>query len=399
MFEILNKSRCRSCYWLLPLLLLATGPAQAQSITVGTPPDQAGCSCHQPMVESVLCKPYIHIPFLQKECLLCHAGDADATNPTTTNGSRRTSPIKWFTESPTLARVHCFQITNLAAGDILYIEAGGAASRLPRMRLTIPSLDSLPTQKCGERPPAISGIQVLSVRRQLFLTATIGWHTDVFTDATVSYGLDNDLSQKATLAGSFLHDHQMTLVDLQPDKNYHFTVASTDLAGQRTVSEVNSFSTSQEGVRETVVADGFSAAAEKFVVESAFFRYGDTWLLQLTSSRPATFYVGAPPHQLEERRRGIKESSRGADHPFLSSDLITRSKACLKCHPDSEGKSSHPVNVFPPPGMEIPDEYPTMADGMITCMTCHAAHGSDFEYRLLKQNKRDLCIGCHKEMA
>ena len=398
MIEILNKSRCRYNFRLMGLILLATSlsaPIQAAAVDKDS---QVGCRCHQPMVDSILSKPYIHPPFLQKKCLLCHAGDAEATSASIAKTSRRPTTIKWFEESPTPATVHCFRITNLAPDDVLYIEAGGAASRLPRIRLTIPHLESLPLKKDAERPPAISGIQILSVKRELFLTATIGWHTDTLADATVSYGLDDDLTQKATLTGSLLHDHQMTLVDLKANKTYHFTVSSADLAGQRTVSEVKSFSTSQETEGPTPAEDDFSPEKEeKFVVQSDFFRYGDTYLLQLSSSRPATFYVGVPTNQSEERRRGIKENM--ADHPALSSDLITRSEACLKCHPDSEGKSSHPVNVFPPPGMEIPAEYPTMADGMITCMTCHAPHGSDFEYRLLKRKKRDLCIGCHKEMA
>jgi predicted CXXCH cytochrome family protein len=70
---------------------------------------------------------------------------------------------------------------------------------------------------------------------------------------------------------------------------------------------------------------------------------------------------------------------------------------CRNCHQSQSG-TTHPVNVLPPPGMIIPPEYPTLADGRITCASCHSTHSSDYEYLAIRAGKRELCVGCHKDM-
>jgi predicted CXXCH cytochrome family protein len=62
-----------------------------------------------------------------------------------------------------------------------------------------------------------------------------------------------------------------------------------------------------------------------------------------------------------------------------------------------KGSSSHPVNILPKPGMVIPPEYPLLADGRISCMSCHVYHGGNFEHRLVKPDKQSLCKGCHSD--
>ncbi|MFQ6043159.1 MAG: cytochrome c3 family protein [Candidatus Poribacteria bacterium] len=59
---------------------------------------------------------------------------------------------------------------------------------------------------------------------------------------------------------------------------------------------------------------------------------------------------------------------------------------CISCH-KREKKFTHPL------GEAAID--PRTNKGM-TCVTCHDAHGSEYEFVLLADRQRDLCIQCHK---
>ncbi|MFC1844835.1 hypothetical protein ACFLZ5_08610 [Thermodesulfobacteriota bacterium] len=54
---------------------------------------------------------------------------------------------------------------------------------------------------------------------------------------------------------------------------------------------------------------------------------------------------------------------------------------CLKCHKDFAHPGNHPVNIRPPENATLPDDFSIGPDGRITCVTCHASHASDYEYR------------------
>lgn len=83
---------------------------------------------------------------------------------------------------------------------------------------------------------------------------------------------------------------------------------------------------------------------------------------------------------------------------------------CQKCHQDFPCKAkkphdgfSHPLEVTPPPDMEIPRDMPLTGNGKITCITCHSYHAEfwDAEYNtefLLRRSKgMKLCHTCHKK--
>lgn len=417
--EISRKSRYRIGLLLLACFLLATVmPVAAQEMT-----GDGGCRrCHQSMVDAVMRSRFVHQPFLAKPCVTCHGAVAGVAMAAVTARplpvsrelemaqqkltTREQEKIKWFEESPTPARRHCFLIRSMAAGDVLYVEVRDEGSSQRRLRrFTLPARAGLPPLADSGVAPVISDVHVLAVRRGLLLSAVIGWHTDGPADATVRYGLDVALRQNVSQAGSFIHDHQVTLTGLKANQTYRFCVVSSDLAGRRTVSPMATFSTGRDQSR---APEDMPAGDGKFVVQSNFFKYGDSYVLQMSFSRPATVYLGTPLVRSEQVVSGqpvARPETAGGErrteeaHPPLNSAFESQIKVCVTCHPDSTSELSHPVNVLPPAGMRVPPEYPTLADGRITCMTCHVPHGGEYQYRLRKARKRDLCIGCHLDMA
>ena len=123
----------------------------------------------------------------------------------------------------------------------------------------------------------------------------------------------------------------------------------------------------------------------------------------MTANLPVTAMIGEFPDQPKPRRpTGTKNNGTDTitaqlpvDHLKLTDKFTINTFTCRNCHLGIKEELSHPVNVYPKPGMIIPQEYPTLADGRILCMSCHAKHASDNEYRLLKSSKKALCTGCH----
>lgn len=84
------------------------------------------------------------------------------------------------------------------------------------------------------------------------------------------------------------------------------------------------------------------------------------------------------------------------DHPIMRDRAEISISICTICHPGFTGRGNHPVKIHPSIKVKIPDDYPTDSDGKISCITCHANHASNFEFRTIKPCDRALCVGCHK---
>ncbi|MDH5298203.1 MAG: cytochrome c3 family protein [Desulfobulbaceae bacterium] len=369
--------------------------------------DQECYACHKKMVDEQLRQPYVHKPFLEKRCTFCHGGERK-TRPATAagqgsdsaKGGEKSSPVKWLGESATPATSHWFLIPAASLDRQLVVESRLGSGPPQRQSFTIPALAFLPPVRDNGQPPVISDVRVVEVERGLFLSATIGWRTDEIADSAVLYGT-KELSMAAR-DGGFGQEHRMTLVGLKANETYRFAVVSNDLFGNRRVGQTMSFSTAPKG-----------GGAERFVplplqdpggeckVEGEFFKSDGNYVVKLAVSRPATLYVGSAPVRPKSAAGGGGKdtAAAGGSHPVLSSEFVTQSSVCVSCHGRYLGTLSHPVNALPKKGMVIPPEYPTLPDGRITCMSCHRFHASDREFRLIKSSKRELCIGCHKDMA
>ncbi len=90
-------------------------------------------------------------------------------------------------------------------------------------------------------PPVISGITASVTQTG----ATISWKTNTLSNSQVQYGLTTSYGQSSAVSGgSGVTAHAATLSSLSPGTTYYYTVKSTDLRGNSSVSAGQTFSTS-----------------------------------------------------------------------------------------------------------------------------------------------------------
>lgn len=82
----------------------------------------------------------------------------------------------------------------------------------------------------------------------------------------------------------------------------------------------------------------------------------------------------------------------------MADERFTSLEVCYQCHEKLKGPLSHPVDVLPPSGMSIDRQtYRLLADGRLSCISCHQPHTGAPPYRLARKNQRRLCLGCHAD--
>jgi predicted CXXCH cytochrome family protein len=75
----------------------------------------------------------------------------------------------------------------------------------------------------------------------------------------------------------------------------------------------------------------------------------------------------------------------GSNHPAMLKAPINN--VCSECH-GQHGVFTHPIgeNVFDP-----------RTGQMMTCASCHASKGTDYDYHTRFDRKKALCVQCHAE--
>lgn len=356
--------------------------------------------CHRGVLEEML-RPYLHVPFLQQRCGECHiAQDLPAAREKIAPTVPARSKISWLGEGVMADSLHGFVLPGAKVGNTLMVEVREGGGLVSRKMIPAPPLHGLAeVENPSGTPPIISGLQVLEVKRGVFLSATVGWQTDTLADAQVRYGT-GELSQTAKSGNRFGRRHEVVLYDLKPDQTYRFTAVSQDLFGRSRNSEPMSFSTSKPLSVSPPVAALSPLGGEEAGVVASFSRIGADYLVELTLGKPGSVFVGSrevPPTPAAPAASDAPTGGNDRHHAGLSSKRAVSLDVCGSCHRKS-ATATHPVNVLPKPGMVIPPEYPTLPDGRITCRTCHETHSSDHAYLAVKGGRRELCVGCHKDM-
>ncbi len=368
--------------------------------------DFQGCvDCHQEPLERDAELEYSHSPFAAGQCGGCHTaqdtGAFPAPQKAPASPLEPRQKVNWLGDSVTADTSHGFLLPSNKLGENLIVDLQGTDGRFSRQEIAVPLLVALGEVEDSGKPPVISDVQVLEVKRGVFLSATIGWQTDTLTDTLVRYG-EQDLNQTSESGARVGRKHQAMLYKLEVDRTYRFSVVSTDLFGRSQISEPLTFSTSkpitakQPGNTGNLPDSGGIATG----LASSFQRLGADYLLEVTLAQPASVFIGSKG---TARKQSVAEAGASAKpgeseaHAGLSGKEVVTMGACLNCH-QSKDTATHPVNVYAKPGMTIPPEYPTLPDGRITCNSCHSLHASENEFLLRKPGKRELCIGCHKDM-
>lgn len=381
---------------LLAGLLLYPANSQGGEQCLPPPTTDAQClDCHQEEVAQELTKPFVHQPFREKKCMLCHLGGELFTPEKT--AYRSDLRVAWLVESPLSSVEHWLPLPKEQVRGDIYIDIKVPGHGVYRSVIDDLDLASLPELPLDRKPPELADIQVASIEKGALVSATITWVSDELADTRIAYGL-GQLNKTAQLT-EMRSSHQITIAGLKDATLYQYQVGSADYLGNLAQGPVMTFST-DNAVKPTSQYPPKSPGKEMTWEREAYQdSQSGLLILRISTSVPTEVAVGllkksAAPEAAEEA---------GGKKPVpcrhqLKGALETTINICLPCHEAYiKGGTRHPLLVKPKAGMKIPPEYFLLADGRISCMTCHSAHSSTYRYRLVKSGKEELCRSCHAD--
>ncbi len=379
------------------LLLVLSG-----IVTTAFAESQGKCNgCHSGIVSKGKNNRILHSPFLKGDCAVCHIVGQQSSSikkkSSRIKAKEQLEKIRWFRDAHGISAEHWILLPEDKVTGVLFYKAWDGRMRSPLQSMELPDLASFATKKNDLQSPQIESVRVADVRRGISTSVTIRWETDEFADSEVLYGKDQLLSAK--FDGKLSRSHQLVLVGLDADETYRFQVISRDLFGNRVETKVFSFTTDRTFIEPDSRRDGSRLSRRDISIERQIFRHQNDYLLIFSADRPVSLSLGVQniPKQEQPIKVGDKNTASSSGHPMLKSRLDTNIKVCYSCHPSFNDSYTHPINVFPRAGMVIPSEYPLLPDGRISCMSCHSRHGANYEYRLIKSHKKELCRGCHRD--
>lgn len=384
---------------LLPVGYCAAAPGDKN-------PLQAQClKCHKEVVEKANAREFIHPPFAEKKCPVCHIGEQVASS---TPGTEAPNPpqqqektkIRWLNISPALAAEHTFVFDNRTIGEKIFIEANASGPGRLRKELAVPPLNAMTKAAARHTPPRISNIKT-SVRQNILIDAAITWQTDAKTNATVRYSIDG-AEQIIEETNRFMTDHEMILPGLKNGATCRFTITCQDIFGNSATSPPFTFSTAEISPPPAAPAAHAGPADDEIALAGNFSAITDeTFMLVLKANQPVAITIGTSADEAAERRpvleKPVQPNDQEERHVPLTKKKFSSMTVCATCHKAYNQQKSHPVNVLPKGKTKIPLEYPTLPDGRISCMSCHVNHAGENEYRLMKASRRELCAGCHPD--
>ena len=358
--------------------------------------------CHQQVYSESLNKKYIHRPFIDRKCSVCHVDDPDVVNNEDESDTWDNLKLKWIRKNNIPEKNHWFLFSTSETGSPLYLKSQGAIPKEAFQTIKLPPLEELTEYQDNQSVLKISGLELVEVQRGIFTSAKLKWQTNRISTSQINYGL-KEKQKKSFWDDHISNFHEVELHNLKENETYEVFIVARDPYGNEMHSNTLYFSTLTKDLTLATyqVKSLLHTASADFKWNHKSFRCNDKYLLNLSSRSAAPVSVGISLHQNKKLNRTVdiaQEYQQPPDHVNITSRINTNNSVCFPCHVKKNSTYAHPVNVYPKPGMVIPDEYPTLPDGRITCMSCHASHASDLEYRLVKSSKRDLCIGCHKNM-
>ena len=390
----------RSSFLIVSLLLLCSGLLGASVLCAADP--LASCSdCHREVVEKAKRNRVVHAPFLTAKCAECHVVGLSA-KPTVKKSSlvrekQQVEKIRWFRDVHGVAAEHWILLSTDKVGNALFVKAWDGSTRSPLQSLALPRVNTLPEMPSDLQAPTISGVRVPDIRRGISTSVTISWQTDEFTDAEILYGekgLDSSRYEE-----KLNKEHRIILVGLDSNTKYQYRIVCRDLFGNRAESKLMTFVTDRTFIEQDSRQDGSRYAGQKIQLDWEVYRSQGRYLLVFKADRAVSLSLGAQQSSFDSKDpvKKQQEVASAVGHPMLKSQLDTNITVCYSCHSSFKDAYSHPVNVFPRSGMKIPDDFPLLPDGRISCMSCHSNHGANYAYRLIREKKSDLCRGCHSE--
>ena len=336
-------------------------------------------NCHKVTLDEDNSKNYLHSPFSAGECEECHVGQV-------VDSQIDWRKVRWLAETRVCDTYHAFLLPDDQLRDTFAVKLYGNTGEISRQVMALPPRFDLPEVEDSGKPPVISNIQVLEVKRGVLISATVGWETDTLADAAVRYS-NEDFVQTVKPNNRLARKHQRVLSKLKPDSTYSFSVISQDVFGRSQVSEPLTFSTAEffSTMQQPDNSGNVPEKENESLLATRFRRLGSDYLIELTLKQPASIRIGTIGES-----RCLPDDE---DHAGLSCRKAYFIETCLNCH----SAHDHPVNVSPrKPGIIIPPEFPSLQGGRIVCISCHESHSSEYASLTRKDLRGGLCESCHQ---
>jgi len=388
----------------LLMILPLTSASSVKATSTETAAEAKECvRCHQKMVRKAEGAAYVHRPFIEHKCPLCHLAEQDRSRPGTSpagnreNRPHRSPDVRWLFRDLRPLKEHWFLLPADRVDDTLFLRILSQRHDKRTLSLRLPPLAKTASWDRAADRPEISDIRCMGFRRSVLLSAVISWKTNQPTRGQVSYGVKSIEEEQTPLNPTLSTDHEAVLSPILPDRTYQFVIRVEDVYGNTTLSPLQTFSTRAISQYLAPVPPPDSDIRPQ--LHFAVRRVRDQYLIQVRADRPIPLAAGVHRHlrQQLERRKTSSDTRENIRHLPLNSLEETTLLVCKKCHAAYWQGATHPVGIRPKKGMHIPASYPVLEDGRITCISCHAPHGSNFEARMRRSSKQDLCIGCHRE--
>jgi predicted CXXCH cytochrome family protein len=348
--------------------------------------------CHKEYFDDEVKKTFIHKPFLEKECELCHSPDWVDNAAESDGKTRLPKKTRTLASDISLAKTHLFSIPKDYNLSVLFIVANKDSSEPYRVKLKVDPFESLNTLASDYTPPEIFDVEVLEVNIGAMASAKIEWHTDELSNSRVSFGIEQPDGQVLD-SDEFLTDHMVELYSLKPGVTYYFKIKSEDIYGNSKESQVYTFSTDKNfGLKKD---PDLNSSSKTLKLKSDVSRSEDNYLIKISANQHVSIEIST--YDLPNNSKMLKDSSNlPQNHPPMKSIYETNVLICETCHQALSEKFSHPVHFRARLGSYIPSDYPRLPNGQMSCLTCHDFHASSNAYHLRKSGERKLCIGCHK---
>jgi len=358
--------------------------------------------CHEKVYYRGMSSFYIHAPFDEKKCGKCHLEEEITEGESDTYQNKIPKPVvlrqpDYLTEHTILLKRLNLQATYDI--NVNFKDQSGNTARKEFRGIVPEKVQHV--KKDDKMPPKIYQIKAWPSVQRVFLETLITWETDEPSTSCVEYGLSDRYDQISEEDDTLMKNHKACIYKLKKQKGYHFRVKSRDIFGNEAISDDYTFNTSKiSSVSDSGQTDADNMNDGSLAIEKAstFLVNSDLWLFLETNepSRVIIKYKKVKEPVKAEKPQILSVTDDKKRCAGLSAGKDLTIDACYQCHPPKVLGVSHPVGVPAKKTTIIPDDLPTLKGGIITCVTCHDSHGSNFKYFTRKKVTEDICTTCHK---
>ncbi|MDY0211676.1 MAG: cytochrome c3 family protein [Desulfuromonadaceae bacterium] len=380
-------------------------------------------ACHIEEVDSAQSRLFVHAPFRDGDCAVCHvqeqiqnlksaiSGAAKAETSALEPAQIRAVDVHWIRECYEPARDLILTVDSAEIQSMLVVEIWDQCRSEHQYVMSVPPLGQLEAISSRGASPFV--LHKMSLQRDprdsdtlvVQCTGSVPLRGQIYLQRT-------DIPDRVVEVGPvYQTEIKVRIPGLKHDVGYSLYLEAEDASGRQQRSLVHEFVLEQLSARSKTALSVVIPSSGDCDLETSMALYRGScaglpcYLLAIEANEPVTLSVGTlkgvassltPLYGTEEQQEGESAIFGRFDHPSMAEPRFTNYSACRACHPGSFGPMSHPVDIVPSSGMKVSAELPLMSDGRISCMTCHEIHAGDEHYRLRFESKRKLCNGCHE---